>query len=478
MTEVGRLNVRLNLDSTAFNTGISNVQRRLQGLQRGFSNFGRMATRYVTAPMVGGAVALGALAVKTGEMADELIDMSATVGVSTDRLQQWRGMAARAGIDADTFSSAMETLNRRMARGSATVVEGIESMGYSFEEFRQLDPSDQMDAILQAMAELEQKDAIDLANKLGIPDLLPARDIIKDLMEDVENFSDIWEEFDFIDQEMLERAAEFYSWWNEIKNALSIIVGEVGVQIIDMFQELTGIDLSDPKEAIVAIEEALSNAVEWVKNLIESFMELNEKTDGLAGKFLLLLPVLGPVSAAFSILMGIATLLVGALGGIKKAVVWLAGSKGFKALGIAAGSSATLAGLALLLGKLALIAAALWGIVEAAKRAYEWIQRVREEGYETVAKEESDRHLRDSRAGMGRGGGGFDMGGVIPGPRGLPQLALVHGGETVVPTHKTGMGPSIVMNVTQNIADKATAEYANTDLVRRLQDKGLVGAMR
>lgn len=43
-----------------------------------------------------------------------------------------------------------------------------------------------------------------------------------------------------------------------------------------------------------------------------------------------------------------------------------------------------------------------------------------------------------------KGGGGmlppkeFDTGGVVPGPRGAPQLIVAHGGETVLPTHKTG----------------------------------------
>jgi TP901 family phage tail tape measure protein len=34
----------------------------------------------------------------------------------------------------------------------------------------------------------------------------------------------------------------------------------------------------------------------------------------------------------------------------------------------------------------------------------------------------------------------FDTGGIVPGPIGQPQLAVVHGGETVLPTHKTGFG--------------------------------------
>lgn len=33
---------------------------------------------------------------------------------------------------------------------------------------------------------------------------------------------------------------------------------------------------------------------------------------------------------------------------------------------------------------------------------------------------------------------GFDSGGTVPGPRGAPQLAVVHGGETILPTHRGG----------------------------------------
>lgn len=38
----------------------------------------------------------------------------------------------------------------------------------------------------------------------------------------------------------------------------------------------------------------------------------------------------------------------------------------------------------------------------------------------------------------GSRGRNFDSGGVVPGPLGSPQMILAHGGETVLPTHKTG----------------------------------------
>ncbi len=42
----------------------------------------------------------------------------------------------------------------------------------------------------------------------------------------------------------------------------------------------------------------------------------------------------------------------------------------------------------------------------------------------------------------------YGAGGIIPGPLGAPRLVMAHGGETVLPTHKQGMG--LTVNITGN----------------------------
>lgn len=66
-------------------------------------------------------------------------------------------------------------------------------------------------------------------------------------------------------------------------------------------------------------------------------------------------------------------------------------------------------------------------------------------------------NIRGFNAGLTGGGiivEEFDTGGVVGGPRGSAQLALVHGGETVLPTHKMslpgGVGGGRVYNLTLN----------------------------
>lgn len=68
---------------------------------------------------------------------------------------------------------------------------------------------------------------------------------------------------------------------------------------------------------------------------------------------------------------------------------------------------------------------------------------------------------------------GFDDGGVVPGAIGQPQLALVHGGETILPTHKQGfsLGGGINLTITGNtfLGREDIAEQIGDDIIKVLQ---------
>jgi hypothetical protein len=56
-------------------------------------------------------------------------------------------------------------------------------------------------------------------------------------------------------------------------------------------------------------------------------------------------------------------------------------------------------------------------------------------------------------------------------------LAYLHKGEAVIPADQNS-GSGITIYATYNVTDKATAEYANSNLVSVLQARGLVGGFR
>lgn len=84
----------------------------------------------------------------------------------------------------------------------------------------------------------------------------------------------------------------------------------------------------------------------------------------------------------------------------------------------------------------------------------------------TQGKEAFNSSLLNSGAAISAGSTiqAFDKGGIVPGPRGVPRLILAHGGETVLPTHKTGMAneqrPMIgTVNITAENPSRAKYEY-------------------
>lgn len=75
---------------------------------------------------------------------------------------------------------------------------------------------------------------------------------------------------------------------------------------------------------------------------------------------------------------------------------------------------------------------------------------------------------------------GFDDGGVVPGPLGAPRLAIVHGGETVLPTHRSGVSAAAqTVNVTVNVAGSLRTEHELEDvIVRAVSRAGRNGEFR
>ncbi len=67
---------------------------------------------------------------------------------------------------------------------------------------------------------------------------------------------------------------------------------------------------------------------------------------------------------------------------------------------------------------------------------------------------------------------GFAQGGVVPGPRGRGQLAVVHGGETIIPAGRGGGGATIIVQVTQPLGTPDAIADAVLDAIVLLQRTG------
>lgn len=72
--------------------------------------------------------------------------------------------------------------------------------------------------------------------------------------------------------------------------------------------------------------------------------------------------------------------------------------------------------------------------------------------------------------------GGFDSGGVIPGPTGAPRLIMAHAGETVLPTHRGGMGNTYNFNIGTMVGADQEAERVILGALQNLRMRGALPA--
>lgn len=91
-----------------------------------------------------------------------------------------------------------------------------------------------------------------------------------------------------------------------------------------------------------------------------------------------------------------------------------------------------------------------------------------------VAKARAKYHLPDNME-WGTVTGEASNGGIVPGPRGSSQLWKVHGGETILPTHKGGGYGGTTIIVQGNVYDEAGFQRALLSALNNSNQRGALG---
>lgn len=447
MSEIAKLFVTIDANLEGFNKGLGNVQNSLGNAQQTLGKFGANATKYVTLPVLGAAAAVGGLVIKTGNWADELLDLSAATGIHTDTLQRYRHMSARAGTETDAVADSVLMLTRQMTDLN-TFSKRVEDTAADYNvQLRDMDGNaraaeDVHWDLMMAIASIQdpQERAIAGAQAFGRQweALAPIIDLGAEALEGAA-------EIEVIDRDKLEKANEFRELWDDIKHSFEILAYEAGIQLIEMLNEVFDLSPENLKDKIMEVRDALQRVIEKIQEKIEWWQNLSPEMQNFYQKVGLLVLFLGPTAQG----------LAGVLGLVSGALSLLASAKlGSFASAATAGSTAASGGLAIFMTKVLAATYVVWGLIEAIKGLVDWFRRVKDEGLSEVMGQSAARGLEREAAGMGRGGAtnwqipSYDTGGIVPGPRGAPRLAVVHGGETILPTHRDDSdGGRIVNNI-------------------------------
>ena len=361
--------------------------------------------------------------------------LSASLGISTTRLQELEFATAATNVPFGTLTDLMASLGTTLAQGdedSAALGEALASLGVSTTDAagELLGAGEVFDNTLLALAGIgDDAERSQLAMHLfgsGATEMLPLLD---------EGAAGI--------DALAARAHELGVVMDEQSIATGVNFNNAMVELSSSVDALTN-------EALLALSPMLEEVAGWVTSLVVAFQNLTPAQQQTIAVIAGLVAAAGPLVE----IVGNAKTMVESLG---KAFKWLTKVPvGPTQLAFLAITALVLVGKALYENwdEIKEWAGEVWekikttvdnairpirewidGMIARVKKAIDWVKDLL--GLNRRAK----RSTPPSPPPADPGGGyhEFGRGGIVPGPVGRKLLAIVHGGETIIPTHRPGV---------------------------------------
>ena len=238
--------------ASSFNVTTEKISASAQKLSGKFSTVANK-TRALSAAAGGLLAALGGLAIKTAQNADELNTLSKQTGVSTKELQKMQYAADQIDVDPDTIIGGMKKLKKAVASGS----DAFEKLGVKTKdlngEYRDIE--DVFYAVVRRLSEIPNETERDIvamelfgksADELaGLID--DGGEALKALGEEAESLGVI------IPQEDIDKANELNDALDKMKAEMAGTFAQIGTELAEMLLPY----LPDIKEKFEGILQAL-----------------------------------------------------------------------------------------------------------------------------------------------------------------------------------------------------------------------------
>jgi hypothetical protein len=297
--KVGELYQELSLKDNKFTSGMTQAQNKMEGFSSRLSSAGGTLTKFVTGPMalLGGALLENAR--RTGNYADSILDLESATGHTTDTIQRYQAVAERAGVKTTAFTDASQRLLQQMSRsegGSASLNEGLQKLGLTFEDISEATPDERMNTLITRLRGVEDANKrAQIGTQLlrgGYEDLAPILDLSAEEFEKVSQQAK--ESGKIMDTDALNSANNFRMSLDELKQEFTGLMRSIAV---DFMPVLTDSLMPFLKESLIPLMRNLSKIVsglfKWFNNLSSGMKTVFTVGVGLLG-------MLGPLLTALS----------------------------------------------------------------------------------------------------------------------------------------------------------------------------------
>lgn len=269
--------------------GVKSAERRLDGL-RGASDraAARLATlgdrmdrlgrhmSVVSAGIVAGGGAIFALAQKAAAAGDEIGDLSAAAGVSTDYFQEMTfALEQAAAMTDEEVAAAMSKLTRTLGEaqgGSKSATEALKKLGYTEKEIAAgtITTEEAMDRFVTTVGGMKTPTeasalAVDLLGKSGAK----TGAMLAGTGDNVQNLRDRARELGVVLSDRAVKAAgEFENSMDDLKSMAQAAMIKIGTELLPLFTDTLVPALRDTViPAVMALGDKIGEWVAWFNNL-------------------------------------------------------------------------------------------------------------------------------------------------------------------------------------------------------------------
>ena len=518
--ELSKLFVTIGANTKEFQKGMQTVQKNMQQVGKNISSVGISMTKWVTGSIAAVGGGMLAIAQKTANAGDEIQKMSLRTGISTEALSEYKHAAELSGTSLESLEKGVKRMQSTIydaEKGLSTATDALEDLGVTSEELAGKSPEEQFEILSSALADVDDASrkaalAQDIFGRAGtemLPMLAAGSEGIAKMRQEAQDLGIVF------DQEAADSAAKFNDDIDRLKKGFAGVFQELGMKLIPIFvDELMPVIRDNLIPLIKNLVDNIIKLINWFSDLNPTWKKIIGIAVGFAAAIGPILFVVGKLITVFStlapLITGIGTIL-GALftGAAAPFVIAAAVIVGAVILWRNFGDDITefvkkmVKNVVGFIDKLKNSFVKVFegikdntvGVFESMwkgiKQIINWIISGVNSMISGLNKISID--IPDWVPGMGGKSFGFNIGKIpmlaeggninwggyaVVGDDG-PELLDLQKGARVTPLSNSSSGTKeITMTVNQHITDKATADYANNDLMRKLQGRGLAGAYR
>lgn len=266
----------LKFDKLANN--VKSVGDKIQGVGK--------ALTPVSVAAAGAITGLAALGVKTASTGAELDDLSQRLGISAEKVQELKYVAAQAGVDWEVYNKGIIKARAALLDLSSGIsnnaTKAVQSLGISLENFSSQE--EMIDGVMTALAGVKDKTlqaayANEIFGDKIANEMLP---YLNASAEEIQKFKSEFEGMSYLTNEQVKSLATLDDTIYLLKQSLSNVVLQIGASLSPLIQSLT--------------EYVNANVIPMLQRLADWFNSLTVGQQELVIKILLVTAALAPLA--------------------------------------------------------------------------------------------------------------------------------------------------------------------------------------